>query len=264
MLRCGSGPNQGDCVMARNSKSDKGAGITAGVLLSGAVGLLALPSAVLAFSSGFEPRVSRQVDSEAIQASRLSARLAPALLARSLGKGQMFQFTPAGNANRPDRSVTVAVRVDPQTDQSILVRAARPSIAASAPGAAALQIAPTAFNLGVSRGYHSFAQGIVPASETGKPDVPALSPIGLAPAGQNDSSRFSPRIVLDEKLATGRAPRTFAGTADQVDLGGSYRLGHNIDVTAGVRYSQERDRLRPVTDGKKDGQAVYVGTQFRF
>ena len=72
------------------------------------------------------------------------------------------------------------------------------------------------------------------------------------------------RIVLDQKEPTGRAPRTFSDTADRVDLGGAYRLGRNIDVTAGVRYSQERDRLRPLTDGKKDNQAVYLGTQFRF
>ena len=49
-----------------------------------------------------------------------------------------------------------------------------------------------------------------------------------------------------------------------MDLGGSYRLTRNFDVTAGVRYSSERDRLRPLTDGKQDSQAVYVGTKFRF
>jgi hypothetical protein len=31
-----------------------------------------------------------------------------------------------------------------------------------------------------------------------------------------------------------------------------------------VRYSQERERLTPLTDGKQDSQAVYVGTQFSF
>ena len=176
----------------------------------------------------------------------------------------MFRFTPAGNANRPDRSVTVAVRVDPQIGQAILVRAALPAIAASVPGIAPVQISPTAFNLGVSRGYRSFAQGIVPAGEGRKSETPELAHIGLAPVGKDDPSRFSPRIVLDDKLDPGRAPRTFSDNEDLVDLGGSYRLGRNIDVTAGVRYSQERDRLRPVTDGKKDSQAVYVGTQFRF
>ena len=36
------------------------------------------------------------------------------------------------------------------------------------------------------------------------------------------------------------------------------------DVTAGVRVTQDRDRIAPLTDGVQDDQAVYVGTQFRF
>jgi hypothetical protein len=51
---------------------------------------------------------------------------------------------------------------------------------------------------------------------------------------------------------------------DTVDVGGSLRVSRNLDVTAGVRYSQELERLRPITDGKQDNQAVYVGTQYRF
>ena len=250
--------------MAKASNSNTRPGMASGVLLSGAVAMLALPSAVLAFSSTFAPRVDRGSDSESLQVARLSARLDPALSARSLGKGQMFHFTPAGSGNRPDRSVTVAVRVDPLIVQGVLARSALPALAASAPGAAPLQIAPTAFNLGVSRGYHGFAQGILPPTDPRKTETPELAQFKLAPAGNDDPARFNPHIVLDEKQATGRAPRTFSGSADQVDLGGSYRLGRNIDVTAGVRYSQERERLRPLTDGKKDSQAVYVGTQFHF
>ena len=41
-------------------------------------------------------------------------------------------------------------------------------------------------------------------------------------------------------------------------------MTRNLDVTAGVRYSQDRDRIAPLTDAEQDGQAVYVGTQFRF
>jgi hypothetical protein len=239
-------------------------GVTSGMLLSGAVAMLALPSAVLAFSSRFAPRVTNQVDAETLQVSPLSARLAPALSARSLGKGEMFRFTPAGSANRPDRSVTVAVRVDPLVVRGVLVRGDNSALAAGPVGATPLQIAPTAFNLGVARGYHGFSQGIVSSGEGRKADTLEMVQIGLAPSGVDDPSRFSPRILLDDKQATGRSPRTFSGNADQVDLGGSYRLGHNIDVTAGVRYSQERERLRPLTDGKQDSQAVYVGTQFHF
>ena len=70
---------------------------------------------------------------------------------------------------------------------------------------------------------------------------------------------------MDEKQAAGRAPRTFAGESeDQVDVGGSYRVARNLNVTAGVRYSQDRERLLPLTDGKQDNQAVYVGTLFSF
>ncbi len=250
--------------MAKANNSSMRPGGTSGMLLSGAVALLALPSAVLAFSSTFAPPVVREHDTESLQVARLSARLAPALSARSLGKGQMFHFTPANSGNRPDRSVTVAVRVDPLIVRGNLVRGPLPALAASAPGAAPLQIAPTAFNLGVARGYHGFAQGIVPPTDLRKVETPELAQFKLAPAGHDDPARFNPRIVLDETQATGRAPRTFSGSADQVDLGGSYRLGRNIDVTAGVRYSQERERLRPLTDGKKDNQAVYVGTQFHF
>ncbi len=56
-------------------------------------------------------------------------------------------------------------------------------------------------------------------------------------------------------------------SAQTVDVGGSFRLSPNLDVTAGVRLSQERDRLDrldPLTNSVKDSQAVYVGTQIRF
>lgn len=241
-------------------------GMAAGAMLAGAVSLLALPSAVLAFTSGFTPKLGRaesdSATSNAVPAAKLAARLAPAIPVSSLGKGQMFRFTPAANANRMTRSVTVAVRVDPSAVRGILVRGVIPK--AAQPGVAPVQISPTAFTLGVSRGYHSFAQSIAPSGEERKPDSADLGKFSLAPAGSNDAGRFSPRIVLDQKEAPGRAPRTFSDANDRVDLGGAYRLGRNIDVTAGVRYSQERERLRPLTDGKKDNQAVYLGTQFRF
>jgi hypothetical protein len=162
--------------------------------------------------------------------------------------------------------VTVAVRVDSGAPQMISVHGPRLADVTT-PGAVPLRIAPTAFNLGVSRGYSNFAQNLVPPADVRKLDMPDL---GRFDIGANDSSgdnaRLSPRIVMDEKQAAGRAPRTFAGDGEnEVDVGGSYRLTRNLNVTAGVRYSsQERERLHPLTDGKQDSQAVYVGTQFRF
>ena len=250
--------------MAMGSKN----GMAAGLWLAGAVSLLALPSAVLAFATNFEPKLPPVPASGSVQAIDSAAstpQLARAIPMRSLAKGPLYPFTPAGTPNRPDRSVTVAVRVDSGAPQMISVRGAR---IASTEGANALRIAPTAFNLGVSRGYHTFAQNLVPPADLRKIDMPDLGRFsiasGNAPAG--DAARLSPRIALDDKVPAGRAPRTFAGDGgDRVDVGGSYRLTRNLNVTAGVRYSaQDRERLHPLTDGKQDNQAVYLGTQFRF
>jgi hypothetical protein len=35
-------------------------------------------------------------------------------------------------------------------------------------------------------------------------------------------------------------------------------------VTGGVRYNIERDRLTTLQDDRRDSQAVYVGTAFKF
>lgn len=246
------------------------AGMATGALLAGAVGMLALPSAVLAFSTRFDPGPIAATNADAASAlESTAARLAGPIPIRSLAKGALYPFTPAGTPNRPDRSVTVAVRVDPATARAILVRGARlPQTAETT--VLPLRLAPSAFNLGVSRGYHNFAQELAAnnsASTDGrKPEISDIQSFSLVPSGSAASPRLSPRIVLDEKQAAGRAPRTFAGDSEnQVDVGGSYRLTRNINVTAGVRYSsQERERLQPLTDGKQDAQAVYLGTQFRF
>ena len=255
--------------MAKKIDTTTQGGLAAGALIAGAVCLLALPSAVLAFSSRFEPKLADVAAQDAASSAastqqRVAAHLAPSIPVRSLGKGLMFHFTPAGIDNRPDRSVTVAVRVDPRAAPGIAGNWANPAIAATLPAVAPLQIAPTAFNLGVSRGYNNFAQNLVTPAEIRKIDMPDLSSFKAAPGANGDTSRFSPHIVMDERQAPGRAPRTFADKQESVDLGGAYRVARNLDVTAGVRYSQEHDRLRPLTDGKKDSQAVYVGTQFRF
>ena len=47
-------------------------------------------------------------------------------------------------------------------------------------------------------------------------------------------------------------------------VGGSYRIGRNLDVTGGLRYKVQRDRLEPIADERRDSQAVYIGTAFRF
>lgn len=248
------------------SAKDSKSGMATGALLAVSVAVLALPSAVLAFSADFTVRDDQGSAVEAERRAPERPAFTSTFALRSLARGKLFPFTPAGTPNRPDQSTTVAVRVDAAAARAITVRAGRPDIAQAEADLGHLRIAPTVFNLGVSRGYRNFAQTDLTAAQVrGASDLPDLRKYSLAPSrAPTDRSRFSPRISLEDKPATGRAPRTFSGDAGEVDLGGAYRVRENLDVTAGVRYSQERERLLPLADGKQDSQAVYVGTQFHF
>ena len=243
----------------------KRSGTAAAMLLCGAVSVLALPSAVLAFASRYDGPQSAAATTAASSGfipAEVDPRLARSITVRALAKGRSFRFTPAAVPNGMDRSVvTVAVRLNDTGVQSLALR--RQALAEAASGSP-LRIAPTAYSLGAARGYKSFAQNTLPSTTVRQLEAPDLSSYqpksGVAPS----ASRFAPNIALDEREKTGRSPRTFEQSDQQVDLGGSYRVTRNLNVTAGVRYSSDRDRLRPLTDGRQDSQAVYVGTQFRF
>lgn len=243
-----------------------GSGMKAGVMLAGCVGVLALPSAVMAFSTSFSTHARSAAQIGTLDPEASPEKLLQVIAMRSLATELPFPFTPAGTPNRAERAVTVAVRVDPEAAKAIIVRGT-PAAAKTAGDPGRVRIAQAAFNLGMSRGYQNFAQDLVPqaASKPGTADLPELRKFSLQPGtGVSASPRFSTRLSIDEKRTPGRTPRTFAGDAGEVDLSGAYRVTDNIDVTAGVRYSQDRERLRPLTDGRQDSQAVYVGTQFRF
>jgi hypothetical protein len=181
------------------------------------------------------------------------ARLAAAL-SRSGLSSSGFRFTPASSV-RLNRSVTIAVRArtnrpDLAGDQADLVKAATSSIA------------PIAYNLGAAVGWRKFAV-------TGD-----MQNMDLAGLGRRDSvdvgvsytsKRLTTRVQVAADRASGPAARAIlGGSAVSVDFGSSYSLTRNLDVTAGVRYRADRDRLLPPTDTRRDSQAVYVGTAFRF
>ncbi|HQS97430.1 MAG: hypothetical protein B7X90_06985 [Novosphingobium sp. 17-62-19] len=241
------------------------------LILGGAIGLalLVAPTVTSAFSSGFDKApvsLAARGGIGSFTPASVDERLAAQITVRALKSGKLFRFTPAGSDGRPNRSVTVAVRVDSLSAQGFAVRKTLAD-ASSAAGTSQVRIAPMAFNLGLARGYASFATPAASASplaDMQRIDMPDLAQFKVAsPASK--PSRFAPRIEAEGRDQAGRAPRTLEGQGDyQVDLGGSYRLTRNLNVTAGVRYSPERDRLLPLTDGKQDNQAVYVGTQFRF
>lgn len=176
-----------------------------------------------------------------------------------------FKFTPADGTRDGDRSVTVVIRQ--RSDAGAV--SIRESILAAAPGSGvttAAKIAPVSYSLGAAKGLKSFA---IPVKKLAS-NLPDLSEIGAASAlGEENTgkkSRFNTRMSIDATAPINAAPRALDASQKDytLDVGGSYSLTRNLDVTAGVRINNERDRMAPLTDNRQDSQAVYVGTQFRF
>lgn len=195
------------------------------------------------------------------------ATVDPALAARVAGKARArgLHFTPASAAPiAGQRTMTVAVRVDNDTAQAISVRKAIEAAPGRGAGLAGLDVSK--FQLGAARGYSSFARTVdlsKSVSSVVLPDLAQFEP--SRPKADDRPSRLQPRIELEDREIAGRSPNTLDSIGAQtVGLGGSFRLSPNMNVTAGVRYSQERERLDPLTNAVQDSQAVYVGTQIKF
>jgi len=177
--------------------------------------------------------------------------------ARAGLSGSGFRFTPAEPRGASNRSVTVAVRA----------RTSRPTASAVADrGAAApasVTLQPIAYNLGVSVGWKRFAV----TGDLSKLDLPSQPgsseslDLGITYSGK----RASARIKAATERPLEQTPRLIAADPNySIDVGGSYSITRKIDVTAGVRYTSEKDRLPQLTDDRRDSQAVYVGTAIRF
>ncbi|MFO1238724.1 MAG: hypothetical protein U1E64_00100 [Sphingomonadaceae bacterium] len=178
-----------------------------------------------------------------------------AALARSGFNSTGFRFTPAAVSNR-NRAVTVAVRA-----RTGVLPSEADRVAAGTP--ATLGIAPVAYSLGVGVGWKRFAlSGDVTRVDSGA--LPGGREAADVAVSYN-ARKWSTRLQVAADRPTGNAPRTISGNESvSLDVGGAYRLTRNLDVTAGVRYRSERNRLEPLTDNRRDSQAIYVGTAFRF
>ncbi|PCD04282.1 hypothetical protein COC42_08335 [Sphingomonas spermidinifaciens] len=185
-------------------------------------------------------------------------RLAAAL-SRSGLSATGFRFTPSEQQSKR-QDVTVAVRARTARGGEAL-RTASVTI----PTAAAASMQPIAYNLGMSVGWKRFAL----SGDVSRVDLGALPgsresvDLGVSYTGK----RLSGRVQARADKPAGSEPRMVADTPSySVDLGTSYSLTRNFDVTAGVRYRTDEERLRlpQLTDTRRDSQAVYVGTAFRF
>jgi len=183
-------------------------------------------------------------------------RLAAAL-ARAGISGNGFRFTPS-SAGKPG-SGAIAVAVSARANPAPAANTDR--LAAVAPS---VSLAPIAYNLGVSVGWKRFAVSgdlakVDLAATSGSRDVAdaGVSYVGRAFSGRGKAEAPRPLAIPQPRLVA-EAPNA------ALDVGGAYSITRNLDLTAGVRYKTERERLPQLTENRRDSQSVYVGTAFRF
>ncbi|KAK0350740.1 hypothetical protein LTR94_027763 [Friedmanniomyces endolithicus] len=177
-----------------------------------------------------------------------------ALFARGGLDGGDFHFTPS-EARNGNRAVTVAVRARSASAGRDSTR-----YAASAP---TVGVAPIAYNLGVAVGWKRFAvSGDLAKVDLGPvPGSREAGDVALSYSGNKWTGRISAGA---DRALPGTVRAVSEPSSYSLDVGGSYALTRNIDLTAGMRLKTERDRLARLDDDRRDSQAVYVGTAFRF
>ena len=182
-------------------------------------------------------------------------RLAKAFANRPLSLTD-FTFTPAASNGRPSQ-LRVAIRARAAAP----VAAGVTTASASAPTTA---LTATSYNLGVALGWRRFAvSGDVAKNKDANT---ALGGRQTAVVGVSYSiPRFTGRVAVAADRPDGRPlPALRQPDAYSVDVGGSYSLSRHIALTGGVRYQVDRERLSALQDERRDSQAVYVGTAFKF
>lgn len=228
------------------------------------IGVLCTAGAIVAPGLQAQSRVERAISPRAPSASAGIGTFTPAaadpklaaILARSGMPDSAFRFTPSDSRRSAGRAVTVAVRARSTRN----VGSATQISAATTPS---LSLAPVAYNLGVSVGWKRFAVSgdLAKVDLVTKPGGVERADIGVSYTGKRASGRLqatSERNLASAPVLAGDKP------SYTYDLGGSYSVTRNLAVTAGVRYTSDDQRLPRLTDNRRDSQAVYVGTAFRF
>ena len=163
-----------------------------------------------------------------------------------------FKFTPAAPKGRPSQ-----IRV--------AIRARGVDLGSASANSAIGALAPASYNLGVAVGWRRFAV----TGEVAKTRNASLAFAGreTAVVGVNYSlnHRLTTRVAASaERTDDTLAPALGREKGYAVDVGGAFSLTRNIAVTGGVRYKIEQDRVSAQKDERRDSQAVYVGTAFKF
>jgi len=170
-----------------------------------------------------------------------------------------FRFTPSGARRAGSSAVIVAVRARSARGSATIDRASPLS-------ASTVALTPIAYNLGVAVGWKRLALSgdVSKVDLAGLPRAREVADVGVSYSGNRLSGRV--KASADRPVASEPKPIEDA-PAYSIGVGGSYALTRRLDVTAGVRYKADRDRLitQPTTDpNQHESRAVYIGTAFRF
>lgn len=236
-------------------RRSKGAVLAAAAAAAG----LVLTPAIAAAQKKRAPGVALSLDTaSSFTPANADPRLARAFGGRGISLSD-FKFTPSAAKSRPSQ-VRVAIRARTNTPKQVRVADAAGSASASPISA----LTPASYNLGVAVGWRRFAVAADVAKA--KTADPLIGKRESAALGVSYSlKRFTGRVAAGVEKGDKRTV-TDQSRADNVsvDVGGAYSLTRNIAVTGGVRYRIDTERLSTLNDNRRDSQAVYVGTAFKF
>jgi len=230
------------------------------VVIGIAIGALAATTALVAPAIGAVEQGSKPIKrSLSLRASggftpaAADPRLAALFAKSGLDAGDL-RFTPAESQRGVSRAVTVAVRArTSRTNDERIAANTAPTVG----------LAPISYNLGVAVGWKRLAVSgdVTRVDLAGMPGSRESADVAVS----YTANRFTGRV----KASTDRPIDATTKLVDMpssysLDMGGSYSLTRNLDVTAGVRYRSDRERLARLDDDRRNSQAVYLGTAFRF
>jgi len=236
--------------MGHKRYSSKRGGLTASVAAVALV-LTGVPTAGFALDALGKGGLNLAANAFPFTPASVDPKLAKFVTERSTGTARMMRFTPAGVAERGKQSLTVAVRIDEESAQAIQVRSAIATAQDQMGGASGVRIVSARYNLGMARGYQSFAQPTVLSKNLADAAIPDLSTFKPAPIAQPDQSRLVSRVALahDEK------PGVHVVIAHRGNAGPEARLGKRPDpVEFKALFQARTDAVRRWSGQKQSGE----------
>jgi hypothetical protein len=124
-------------------------------------------------------------------------------------------------------------------------------------------LTPAAFSLGAAVGWKRFAQSGDVTKVSSRDNEIGDRKSAIVGVSYN-LNKFTGRVAVGADRGNGRIAALSQPDNVSVDVGAAYNLNRRIALTGGVRYRVDQNRVATLADQRRDSQAVYVGTAFKF